>query len=303
MALSDDPVRGIGLRILSGLLFTGMVVFVKLASDAVPLGEIVFFRSFFALIPLVVFLWIRSEFPGGLSTKRPWSHLARSGLGALAMFASFATIARLPTAEATLIGHLSPVFMALAGALLLSERLTVWRVGGIGLGLLGVVALVAPDLGGTAFDQAKLVGYGLGLLTAVLTALALIMVRSLGRTESPGAIAFYFVVASMIGGVVTIPWGWLLPDGQTLFFLVFAGLFGGLAHIAMTLAFQYAEASRLAPFEYVALVWPVLADLLIFNLPFNTAFFIAVPLVLGGAALAAFERRKVAPIVKDQPAE
>jgi len=285
----ERPALGIGLRILSGLLFAAMVVCIKAVSLDVPLGQVVFFRSFFALIPLVIFLWLRNEFPAGLKTKRPLGHLARSAFGALAMFASFASIARLPVAEASLIGHLAPAFTAIAAVVLLSERLTVWRIAGIALGLAGVLVLVWPELGQGETDARRLAGYGYGLVMAVLTAFALIMVRSLNRTESPGAIAFYFVVVSMIGGIVTLPWGWIVPDSATLAMLVLSGLFGGIAHIAMTLAFRNAEASRLAPFEYVALVWPILADLLIFRLAISPAFVLALPLVLAGAALAAME--------------
>ena len=141
-------------------------------------------------------------------------------------------------------------------------------------------------------DARRLLGIGLGFLTALLTAFALIMVRSLTRTESPGAIAFYFVVASMAGGILTLPCGWAFPDAQTVLLLVLAGLFGGFAHIAMTLSFSFTEASRLAPFEYVALLWPVLADLLIFGLPLGTSFLFALPLVLIGATVAAFEKKQ-----------
>ena len=114
--------------------------------------------------------------------------------------------------------------------------------------LAGVLVLVWPDIGGGTVVAQRFLGIGLGLLTALLTAFALIMVRSLTRTESPGAIAFYFVVASMAGGILTLPWGWAFPDAQTVLLLVLAGLFGGFAHIAMTLSFSYTEASRLAPF-------------------------------------------------------
>ena len=74
--------------------------------------------------------------------------------------------------------------------------------------------------------------------------------------------------------------------------MLLAGLFGGFAHIAMTLSFSYTEASRLAPFKYVALLWPTLADLLIFNLPLGTSFLFALPLVLIGVAVAAFEKKQ-----------
>lgn len=290
---TDNPPLAIGLRILSGLLFTGMLICVKAVSVDVPLGEIVFYRSFFALIPLVLFLWIRREFPRGLATHRPWGHFARASFGALAMFASFAAIARLGVAEAILIAQLSPVFLSIAAVFMLSERMTIWRIGGLGLGFAGVVVLVWPELGGRDPDATRVAGFAMGLTGAVLTAFALIMVRSLNRSESPGAIAFYFVVVSMLAGLATLPWGWVFPTGQTLLLLIGAGLFGGFAHIAMTLAFRYAEASRIAPFEYVALLWPVLADLLIFKVPFATSFVFALPLVLGGAAFAAAEKNRL----------
>lgn len=292
MSGTDRPAFGNTLRLLSGLLGAGMFVSVKAVSDKVPLGEIVFFRSFFALVPLVLFLWIRNEFPGGLATKRPGAHFIRSGFGALALFTSFAAIERLNLAEAILIAQLTPVLVSIAAVLLLSERITRWRLGGLVLGFSGVVVLVWPELDGESSSITRLIGYTIGLASAVLSALALIMVRSLNKTESPGAIALYFVLASLIGALFTLPWGWVIPDSQTLLSLIAAGVFGGFAHIAMTLAFRYAEASRLAPFEYVALLWPFLADLFIFKLQLSTAFILAVPLILAGALFAAAEKER-----------
>jgi len=289
----DKPALGIGLRLLAGLLSAGMFVCVKASSGAVPLGEIVFFRSFFALIPLVIFLLVRREFPDGLKTRRPMGHLLRSSFGAIAMFLSFASVARLSVAEASLVGYLYPPLTVLAASVFLSERMTAWRVGGVLLGLVGVFVLVLPELGGGQANAQRIAGYSYGILMAVFTAGALIMVRSLNHTESPGAIAFYFVVASMIGGLLTLPAGWVLPEGRTLALLVMSGLFGGAAHIAMTLAFRNAEASRLAPIEYVGLIWLVLADFLLFKLPISVSFVFALPLVLGGAAFSVMERRSI----------
>lgn len=292
MSGTDRPGLGIGLRLLSGLLMTGMFVSVKAVSEAVPLGQVVFFRAAFAMIPLVIFLWLRREFPHGLATKRPFGHLVRSAFGALAMFSSFAAIARLNVAEAILVAQLAPVLMAVAGAFFLSERLTLWRIGGLALGFAGVVVLVWPELGGGASSASRFAGFLYGVVSAALTALALIMVRSLNRTESPGAIALYFVLASMLAALPTLAWGWVWPEAETLALLVAAGLFGGFGHIAMTLAFRFAEASRLAPFEYVALLWVILADVFIFRLPMAATFVISVPLVLAGVALAAAEGKR-----------
>ena len=291
VSLSDKPLQGIALRILSGVLIAGMYVCVKAVSDDVPLGEIVFFRSFFAIIPLVIFLYARKEFPQGLATSRPFDHLLRAGFGALSLFASFAALARLGVAEAILIAQLSPMLTAVGAVFFLSERLTVWRVAGLALGFCGVVMLVWPELGGGAIEKVRLIGISMGLASAVLSALSLIMVRSLSSTESPGAIALYFVLASMAASLFTLPGGWIVPQGATLLLLVGAGLFGGVAHIAMTLSFRFAEASRLAPFEYIAFLWPLLADVFIFKLPLLASFLLAASLVFAGAAVAAMEGR------------
>lgn len=292
MSALDRPSLGISLRLLSGVLMAGMFVSVKAVSEDVPLGQIVFFRSFFAILPLVIFLWVRGEFPGGLATKRPGAHFLRAGFGALALFGSFAALARLNLAEAVLIAQLSPILMAVGAALLLSERLTQWRIWGLVFGFAGVIVLVWPELSTPSGEDTRLIGYAIGFVAAALSALALLMVRSLNRTESPGAIALYFVLASMIGGVLTLPWGWIAPDVPTLVLLILSGLFGGFGHIAMTLAFRYTEASRLAPFEYVALIWPVLADVFIFGVGLAPGFLLAAPLILIGALIASAEKRE-----------
>jgi drug/metabolite transporter (DMT)-like permease len=270
MRAHDRPSLGISLRILAGLLSASMFICIKAAGPDMPLGEVVFFRSFFAIIPLTLFLWVRGEFPHGLATQKPAQHLLRSSFGAVALFTSFAALTYLTLAEAILIAQLSPMLMAIFAVIILSESLNVWRIASISVGFIGVVVLVWPELGSGFSNSTRLWGIGLALVSATLSAMALIMVRSLNKTESPGAIAMYFVIASMIG----------------------AGLFGGFGHIALTLSFRYAEASRLAPFEYLALFWPILADLFIFRLSLSTSFLLAAPLILAGAAVAAGERNR-----------
>ncbi|BCB06440.1 permease [Vreelandella venusta] len=293
--LADEESRpglGIGLRVLSGVQFTGMLVCIKAVSEEVPVGQSVFFRSLFALLPIVVFLMLRREFPQGLATRRPLGHALRSGLGAAAMFASFAAVALLPVAETTLLAQLTPVFMALGGVLLLGERFSLYRAGAIALALAGVAVLVLPGLGDSR-EQGQLAGYALGALSALLTAGALLTVRRISRTETAGSIAFYFILVSALAGLATLPLGWAPLKGDVVWLLVLSGLFGGTAHIAMTLALRYAEASRLAPFEYIALIWPVLADWLLFGLPVSSGFLLALPLLLSGVGLATLEGRRI----------
>ena len=189
--------RGIALRILSGLLFTAMAAVIKAIGDAATLGEVVFFRSAVAMVPLVIFLWFRGEFPKGLATQRPVGHLARCALGGAAMFTSFATLRLLPIAEATMLSYLSPVMIVGRAALTLGERPGARRWLGVALGVAGAAALMVPRF---ASQSPDLLGIGLGLATAALTAGALVQVRALSATESPGAIAFYFALACAAAG-------------------------------------------------------------------------------------------------------
>lgn len=278
-----DQGKGIALRVLSGLLFTAMAASIKAIGDAVPLGQVVFFRSAVAMVPLVIFLWLRQEFPQGLTTKHPLGHLGRCLLGGAAMFTSFATLRLLPIAEATMLSYLSPVMTVALAALLLSERPNARRLIGLGFGLLGAAVLTLPRF---TTASPELLGVGLGLLTAALTAGALVQVRALAKTENPGAIAFYFALASAVAGLSTAPFGWSAPDHTTWLLLVLTGVFGGAAHIAMTLAFKYAEASLLAPFEYLTILWAAAIGVSLFAEIPGLSFMIAAPLVVTGAVLA-----------------
>ena len=155
----------------------------------------------------------------------------------------------LSLAEAILIAQLSPILMAIGAVFILSERLTFWRIGVVLIGFAGVLVLVWPERGGANSGSTRLFGIGLALVSAVLSALALIIVRSLNRIESPGAIAVYFVIASIVGALLSLPWRWVVPDMNT-------------------------------------------SVLRIFELPLTTAFLLAAPLILAGAAFAATEKKE-----------
>lgn len=283
---------GITLRILSTIAFALMGLCVKALGDTVPLGQIVFFRSAVALLPLVLFLWWSGGWPRGLLTTRPFGHVARCLLGALAMFTSFATIRLLPLAEATMLSYLSPVLLALLGWVVLKERLNTRRIGGVVLGLAGVAAFCLPAFAGVLPDAGGL-GVTLGLVTAMLTAGALIQVRRLTLLgESAGAIAFWFAVVSAICGLATLPWGWVWPGAASLALLIGTGLAGGLAHILMTLSFRHAEASALAPFEYMSVLWAVALGFAFFAEVPSLAFLLAGPLILVGAFVARSGRQR-----------
>ncbi|MGJ8529685.1 DMT family transporter [Maritalea sp.] len=284
--MSNDNLA-IVLRVVSGLLFAGMIACVKLASSSAPTGQIVFYRSAFALLPLVAFLVVTREFPSGLYTKKPLGHLLRCLTGCVAMFCSFATLSYLPVAEATILSYLSPVLVAILAGVFLKENVTIVRWVGIACGIVGTLVLIVPQLTGEV-TEGYATGVLLGILTAILTAFAIIQIRNLTKTENAGAIAFYFALVCTIAGLATAPFGWVQTSPTEFAILVGAGIFGGFAHIAVTISFKHAEASKLAPFDYLSLIWAVGVGLLVFNELPGASFYFALPFILGGAMLVAF---------------
>ena len=290
-AIPENRNGGIALRLIATLFFALMSLSVRLASVEAPTGQIVFWRSAVALVPIVLYLAWRGQLRGGLRTNRPMGHLTRSLLGGAAMFFSFISLAHLPLVLATALGFLAPLLVVLAAILFLKERPGPVVVAASVAGFMGVIVMLWPAFEGPSLDRSTLIGVGAGIAMAVVTAAAKVQIKTLTATEAPGAIAFYFALVCSILGLLTWPFGWASPTNSALLALVTSGLFGGLAHIAMTEGLARAPASTLAPFEYTALLWAILFDIIIFALLPTTLGLVGALLIVLAAMAVAFSDR------------
>lgn len=262
-----SPARGIGLKILSTFVFTLMLVCIKAAGDRVPEGEVVFFRSAFALFPIFGMLAWRGGIAAALRTERPFLHVRRGLFGVVSMGLWFAALQRLPLPEAMAINYAAPLMIVALGALLLGEPVRLYRWSAVAAGFLGIVVILWPRLTllreGLIADAAVL-GAGLALLSAVFQSFTAIFVRSMTQTEGTGAIVLYFSLTATLVSLLTLPFGWVVPAPQDAALLMVAGLLGGTAQIMMTSAYRHADASTLASFEYVSMIWGVAFGYLVF---------------------------------------
>jgi drug/metabolite transporter (DMT)-like permease len=279
---------GIALRLAATGGFAFMSLFVRLASFEAPVGQIVFYRSACALVPIVAYLLWRRQFPSGLRTKRPGGHLKRSLFGCTAMFFSFVSLAHLPLALASALGFLAPLLVVPAAMIALRERPGGIVIGAALAGFLGVALMLAPAFEGPSLDRNTVLGVAAGLAMAVTTAAAKIQIKALIETEPPGTIAFYFAIVCSLAGLVTFPFGWASPTGPALAYLMGAGFAGGLAHIAMTEALARAPASTLAPFEYTSMLWALAFDAVIFGLLPVPISLVGAFVIVSAAAIVAF---------------
>jgi drug/metabolite transporter (DMT)-like permease len=279
---------GIAMRLGATAMFSCMGLFVRLASAEVPVGQIMFFRSSFALFPIVIYLWLRRQIPGGLRTRRPGAHLARGLVGLGSMTFSFTSLAYLPLAYATALSFLGPLLVVPAAMLFLRERPQLIVIAVSLCGFLGVVLMLIPAFTGASLDRLAIIGVGAGLASAAGSALSRVQIKALTATEAPAAIAFYFALLCSTLSAATWLLGWAEPSPKALIFLIGAGLIGGLAHILMTEAIALAPASSLAPFEYTAMLWALLFDALVFAALPSLGGFVGAALIVGAAVTVAF---------------
>lgn len=257
------PLTGIGLRLLAACLITAMSAMVAVATREVGLGQIVFWRSAVALVPICAYMALCREFPAAIATCRPGLHLTRSLFGALSMALSFLSLAYLPVANAQALGYLAPVLTLPLAAWLLGERIgpAVW--GAAALGFAGVALMLGAAL--EAPGQGALIGVAAGLGYAVTMAFVRVHIKSMTTSERPATIAFWFAAVSALAGLATLPFGWNAPSGEMMIWLVSAGLTGGLAHVAATEAVARAPVAVLAPFDFTGLVWALGFDAVLFG--------------------------------------
>ncbi|MDV7142828.1 DMT family transporter [Tropicimonas sp. TH_r6] len=244
-------------------LITAMSAIVRLLTSDLPIGQILFWRSAGAFLPILGYMALRREFPAALSTRHPRLHITRSLFGVLSMALSFLSLAYLTVATAQALAYLTPVVTLPLAALLAGERMTPRVVLATLTGFAGVLFMAGGAL--ALPGHGAMIGVAAGLGFALTMAFVRVHIRSMTRTERPSTIAFYFALTGSAAGLASAPFGWQPHEAATLGWLLLAGLLGGLAHVLSAEAVARAPVSRLAPLEYTGLIWALGFDLVLFG--------------------------------------
>lgn len=279
-------IEGAGLRLLAAFLMTAMSAAVHGAAEVVPLGQIMFWRSALALIPICLYMIWRQEFPGALRTQHPRLHVTRSLFGAFSMALSFLSLAYLPVANAQALAYLAPVLVLPLAAIQLNERLSPAIFVAVFLGFSGVVLLLwdAFELPG----DGALIGVAAGLAYAGTMAFVRVHTKTMTLTENSSTIAFYFAIVAAAIGLATLPFGWVALTWPLFGWLACAGLIGGIGHIVSNEATARAPVSALAPFDFTGLIWALGFDLILFSVVPGTKGLIGVFVITFAALIVTF---------------
>ena len=288
------PGLAILLKLSAVSLFVVTSALIKETADDVPPGEAVFFRSIFAIPVILVWLAARGKLRDGLVARNLRGHLARGVLGTTAMGLSFAGLAFLPLPEATAIGYATPIFTVILAAVMLGERIRIFRISAVALGLVGVLVMLSPRLGDpAALQDTATLGALLILAATLCRSFVQIHIRQLVQTEDTAAVVFYFSCTATVLALLTAPFGWVMPSGHTLLLLVAVGLIGGIAQILVTSSYRFGPASMLAPFDYASLLAAIVIGYFWFSELPTLVMLAGALLVVAGNGLVIWRERQL----------
>lgn len=261
------PFLAIGLKVGSVVAFMGMATAIKYAGQ-LPAGQIVFFRSFFAILPICAYLLVVGELAGAWRTSHFVGHVMRGAVGVTAMALGFIGLTRLPLPDATAIGYARPLVTVIFGAVLLGETVRRYRWSAVTVGLLGVVIISWPKLqlfrGAGGFGGDEAIGVATTFIGACVAGLAMVLVRRLLLTERTSTIVLYFSVTASTFALFTIPFGWEPLNFEQATALILSGFCGGLGQILLTESYRHGEVSIIAPFEYTSVVLSIAIGYFVF---------------------------------------
>ncbi len=255
LALSGNS-RGALWMLASGLGFTVMAVGIKLLGQRLDNFQIGFFRcliGFLAILPFVASVGFDR-----LRTRHLGVHMTRAVFGLTAMYCSYYAIARMPLADYTALSFTKPLFATVLAVIVLHEVVRWRRWSATLAGFVGVLIMVRPGAG--AFQPAALAA----LADAFSIAFLITLVKRLPARETPLGMLFWFGVFSVALALGPAIWSWQWPTAQEWLLLVGVGVLGAMAQSFWIRAFRAGDASAVAPFDYLRLVFAGFVGFLLF---------------------------------------
>lgn len=304
------PGRGIAFILAAMFCISVNDMLIKSLSGGYPLHQIVLIRSIIGVAISFLFL----SFEGGLAALRtgaPGLHGLRALLVVFANSAFYAALVAMPLATANALYFVAPLFVTLLSIPVLGERVGPRRLLAVLAGFGGVLVMLAPQFAGTGDGPGWLAV--LPMLAAAGYAAMSVLTRKLGQASPASALAIYlqsaFIVVSLVVFAVAgdgrfaalveseslrfLLRPWVVPAPQDFLPLGGLGVLSGLIGYSISQAYRSADASLIAPFEYVLLVFALGWGWAVFGeWPQPAVFAGAAIIIAAGIYLALRERRE-----------
>ena len=242
---------------ISVCAFSIMDVIVKW-SEAYPVGQVLFFRGFCGIIPLL-FIIPKERYLDFYKTERAMLHLMRCLAGLVALISIFIALRNLPLATVVSITFAAPIFTTIFSIFLLNEKVGFYRWMAVLVGFIGIIVISEPGFSSLNFYYIYPIIFCLGLSYVAIT------IRKLSATEPVWLISLFFSFSIMILSFFTFYQDWIMPSFTDLFLLAMIGILGGLANLWLSQSYKFSEVSLVTPLKYLALVFAIIFGYFIWN--------------------------------------
>lgn len=255
----EHVVRGMAAALGAFFMFTVMNVFAKLLSDTHSVIEIAFYRNLIASLPFLFMVFVLGRREILVIRSKPSLVGTRAVLGAVSLMTTFFAFSLMPMAETTVLLFTASLFIPVLGVFFLGEKVGPWRWAAVAIGFMGVVVMARPG------GNVHLLGVTIALVAALMHATIQIILRYLGRYESPETITFYFMVIGTLVTALPLPFVAVTPTLAEVPLLFGVGLSGAAAQWLISVAFRNAPAAVVTVFNYSGIVWATLFGWLIWS--------------------------------------
>ncbi|GAB4270840.1 MAG: DMT family transporter [Pararhodobacter sp.] len=285
MQIDQNPVAGIGWMLLSGLCFVALTAIVKHLGDAVPAPQSAFLRYLLGLVFLLPMLGtMRRE---KLDAKTLRAFVFRGMAHTVAVMLWFYSMTRIPLAEVSAMGYLSPIYVSIGAALFLGETLRFRRIAAIGTAILGALIILRPGL-------RELNGGHLAMLgTSAMFAVSYLLAKQVANRTSPAMVVGMLSITVTVGLAPFAIAVWEPVTWQQVAWFFVIACFATVGHYAMTLAFAAAPITVTQPVNAMQLVWSVLLGALIFGEGVDAFVVIGGAMVVGAVVFIALREHQV----------
>jgi drug/metabolite transporter (DMT)-like permease len=284
----QNTLRGIGLTLVSAILFANTNAAAKWVMTGLPTGELLWIRAIVALGVVSFFIprheWSRLRTGGQLHL-----HALRNICSATEILCFYWAISKTPMADMTTIYLASPIYVTALAAVFLQEKVGWRRWSAVFLGFVGVLVAMRPS--GESVSAPVLVAVGGSMLYAI----SLVVTRRLRSTPSTVLVATQMItLIGLSSGTALL--GWIVPSLVQIGVMVAIGLVSLVAFWAVNEGLRMAPASAVAPFNYTSIIWATLLGFLVFgDIPATTTLTGAGIIVGAGLFIMMRERRVTVP--------
>jgi drug/metabolite transporter (DMT)-like permease len=282
---APSPLRGILFLIASTIVFSIADVITKQLASTLPPPEVAWMRYVTFALVVVPIVLVKGG-PALLRSRRPGLQVVR-GFGMVGSSLLFIlSLPHLPLADATAIFFVSPILIMALSVIVLGESVGWRRWSAAALGFIGVMIVVRPGTG--AFQFAAL----LPMIGASSWAVGAVVTRKIGGDHAFTTLAYSSLVGTLVLSAL-MPFNWVTPDAAEIGLGLCMGVLFAIGHWLIVLAYRHGNASLIAPFSYVQLIWAGSLGYLVFgSIPDAWTITGAGIIALSGLYTAYRERRR-----------